>query len=106
MSQLLITPRRTSFLYNSLKLDGITELLQIVNKEPRYFSQLFSTCRIKYKKSFLKYLKYCVDQEFMTKTKVSKSGAHERYHARMAIGRFYIYYHISDKGRTFLEMVQ
>ena len=107
VQQLIIKPTRgSSFLDSSLRLDGITDILNIVSEEPRYFTQVMNESRIKFKKSFLKYLKYCVEQGFMTKSQVSKSGAHERYHVLMSKGRFFTFYQITDKGRTFLEMVK
>ena len=107
MSQTLVKQgRRPSFLDTSLRLDGITELLQIINMEPRKFSDLCKVSKIKFKKSFMKYLRYCVDQGFMTKTRVSRSGAHERFHALMSKGRFYTFYHITAKGRLFLEITK
>ena len=107
VQQLIMRHRRgPSFLDSSLRLNGITDLLQIVDKEPINFSALYKVTRIKFRSSYLKYLKYCVEQGFMTKTQVSKSGAHERYHALMSKGRFFTFYQITDKGRTFLELIQ
>ena len=106
-SQILVRPvRKPSFLDTSLRIDGIIDLLKITDKGAINFTRLCNSSQIKFKKSFLKYLRYCVDQGFMTKTQVSKAGAHKRYHALMSKSRFYTYYHITNKGKTFLELVE
>jgi len=97
--------RRPSFLDSSLRLDGITELLTLLSRESKYFSQLRMESRIKFKKSFLKYLRYCVKQEFLTTSKVPIKQISERYRGIAYVNGYYTFHHITEKGRLFLEMV-
>ena len=93
--------RRPSFLHSSLRLDGITELLNIVSDGPIHFPALCLKSRIQFKKSFLKLLKYCNDQEFMYK---SHSSTHPSNGRNAKKDYTFVYYHITKKGREFLRM--
>ncbi len=59
--------RKKSFLGSSLRLDGIIDLVELVSNHSLYFSEMQKKSRIIYKKSFLNYLRYCVERGFMTK---------------------------------------
>jgi len=91
--------RRTSFLDTSLRLDGITVILNAVCEEPVTYSRLLMLSHIKFKKSFIKYLKYCKDQGFVLATPgINRTkGRGENHHV--------VYHIITAKGRNFLELV-
>lgn len=92
--------RRPSFLDKSLRLNGITAILDSVIEQPEYFSRVFILSNIKFKKSFLKYLNYCKTQGFVIGT---PGISHGRSRAE---NQHVVYYSITQKGRDFLEMLQ
>jgi len=98
--QIVINRRNPSFLDSSLRLNGITAILESLRKGELTFTQLFMDSNIKFKKSFLKYSNYCKDKQFIT----SKRGI-SRIPNRWE-GRTVVYYSITDKGRGFLEMIE
>ena len=63
--ELIIKHRKMSFLSASLALSGITEILEILTKKPVHTNKIFSESRTSFKNSFLKYLKFCKDKEFV-----------------------------------------
>jgi len=99
MKTILVT-RHKSFLDSSLRLDGITAILQATSGELSYYSQIFIKSNIKFKKSFIKYLKFCKDRNLVTSTPGinSRVTRGENHHV--------VFYTITEKGRNFLEMVQ
>jgi len=99
------TMRHKSFLHNSLRLDGITKLLHIVSTNPMYFSELFINSKIKFKASFLKYLRYCVENDFITKFPVSKKNLPDRYCGLKQTSQHYMFYKTTDKGKEFLNLL-
>lgn len=92
--------RHRSFLDSSLKIDGITAILKATSGELSYYSQVFIKSNIKFKKSFIKYLKFCTDREFVTAT----PGINET--PSRGENRPVVFYTITEKGRNFLEMAQ
>jgi len=100
LNQIVINRRRPSFLHSSLRIDGITAILESLRKGELTFTQLYMDSNIKFKKSFLKYSKYCKDKQFVTsKRGISKTP--NRWE-----GRTVVYYSITEKGREFLEMLK
>jgi len=92
--------RHRSFLDTSLKLDGITAILKATSGELSYYSQVFIKSNIKFKKSFIKYLKFCTDREFVISTPgINKSAGRGE-------NKPVVFYTITEKGRNFLEMVE
>ncbi len=104
MKLVQVNRRRPSFLDTSLRLDGIIELVTL-SKDSMYFSEIRMASRIKFKKSFLKYLRFCVEKNFIEKTIVSYKDLPDRYRGRKPSGPNYIFYTITDSGRTFLELI-
>jgi len=96
--------RRPSFLDSSLRLNGIIELVTLA-KNSMYFSELRLTSRIKFKKSFLKYLRFCVEKNFIEKTIVSYKDLPDRYRGRKPSATNYTFYKITKSGRLFLEII-
>ena len=98
--------RGKSFLDASLKIDGIIDVLRLTAKKPIRFTVLRDKSRIKMQLSFLKYLNYCMDQEFMTKKESNKTvrlfGYEHHYNKRV----YHTHYSITAKGRKFLELVK
>jgi len=91
--------RHKSFLDSSLRLDGITAILNATNQELRYYSQIFIESNIKYKKSFIKYLKFCTTKGLVT----SYPGRNQR--VTRGENQHVVYYVITEKGKQFLELV-
>ena len=67
---------------------SILKLLYQVRGNPLTFSNLYSKSKIKMKKSFLNYLRLCVDYNFIKKEPVGPN----------------VIYSITDKGRTMLNL--
>ena len=94
-----------------LSLTTITKMLENV-KTPRTFCDLNKISTPIYKKSFLKYLDYCVSKDLVSKRMVSYSDYHEtishsKFHNHNhSIEPYRPLYLLSDKGRDFLEMIQ
>lgn len=91
--------RHKSFLDSSLKIDGITAILQATSGELSYYTQVFIKSNIKFKKSFIKYLKYCTDRNFV----VSTPGINSR--VTRGENHKVVYYTITEKGKLFLEII-
>lgn len=98
--QIIINRRRPSFLDSSLRLNGISAILESLYDGELTFTQLFIDSNIKFKKSFLKYLHYCEDKQFITR-KMGVSKIPNRWE-----GRPVKYSTITHKGREFLEMIK
>ena len=100
-----ITRRKTSFLDSSLKIAGIIDILSQLKSEAMYNNQLFRNCDIKYKPSFGKYLNYCAANGFVCSYQVPIRGNHvSKFEKQIRMCKYYKYYKLTDKGRTFLEM--
>ncbi|MCH8833296.1 MAG: hypothetical protein IIA81_03285 [Thaumarchaeota archaeon] len=67
---------------------SILKLLYQVRGNPLTFSNLYSKSKIRMKKSFLNYLRLCVDYNFVKKEPVGPN----------------VIYSITDKGRTMLNL--
>jgi len=67
---------------------SILKLLYQVRGNPLTFSNLYSKSKIRMKKSFLNYLRLCVDYNFIKKEPVGPN----------------VIYSITDKGRTMLNL--
>jgi predicted transcriptional regulator len=83
--------RKPSILDGSLTISGIQHILGMCTTPVRY-GTLDMHRKIAYKKSFFKYLHYCVEKGFLEK---SGDG-----------GINGMTYHITHSGRQFLELVQ
>lgn len=94
--QLVKTVRKRSFLDSSLRFDGIIDILNCT-KEPMRFSPLVMKSRIKFKKSFLKYLRYCIEKKLVINRKVYGKRIYKPIES---------WFVITEKGRLFLEMVE
>jgi len=71
--------------YSTLSL---LKLLYQIRGNPLTFSELYSKSKIRMKKSFLNYLRLCVDYNFIKKEPVGPN----------------VIYSITDKGRTMLNL--
>jgi len=96
--------RRPSFLDTSLRLDGIIEIVTL-STQSMYFSEFRLASKIKFKKSFLKYLRYCVEKNFVNKSQIHYKDLPDRYRGRKLAAKFYTFYLITAKGQKFLELV-
>lgn len=106
MTALVVVPkRRLSFLDTSLRLDGITEIVTLC-KGSKYFTELRMASQIKFKKSFLKYVRYCVDQGFISKFEVSYKNLPDRYIGLKLSASHYTFYQTTSRGKQFLELTQ
>lgn len=95
MSEIIVKRRKPSILV-APTVSGIVNLLECAT-HPRRFSQLNQECDIVFKKSFIFYLKYCVDKSLIINdikysTKRSKLGKS--------------WFVTSERGRIFLELVK
>lgn len=71
--------------YNTLSL---IKLLYQLRKNTMTFSELYSKSKIRMKKSFLNYLHFCIDYNFVIKNNIKSNSI----------------YSITDKGITMLEL--
>lgn len=98
--------RKPSFLDSSLKIDGIIEIMELVRKEPLYFHEMVKKSKIKFKKSFMKYLRYCFEKGFVRKRKkfiiLELTGYGKTYDQ----GHHAVFYSTTQKGKKFLELVK
>lgn len=78
------------------KLTGIVDLLECC-KYPVRFSKLRMASKIKFKLSFIAYLKFCVEKSLIINTKTP---------GKKITGTRESWFVISPKGRLFLEMMQ
>jgi len=69
---------------------SIIKILYPLSKEQNCFSDLFKNSKIRLKRSFLRYLNFCIE-----------IGMIEKISEKRGINRFYS---ITEKGRLFLEM--
>ena len=99
-TQIVIKRRRRSFLRSSPAIDGVAAILKSLRRGEITFSQLFIDSNIKFKKSFLKYLNYCKDKQYVTK-KPGFSKTPNRWE-----GRPVMYYSITERGWRFLEVIK
>lgn len=100
--------RRPSFLHTSLRLDGVTHLIEVISDEPLTSTRFFLSSQIKFKSAFLKYVKYCVDSGFITKyysklyTTIQVTTEIYEKHPK----KYHVMYKITDLGRHWLEITQ
>lgn len=98
--------RRSSFLDSSLRIAGIVDIVELVSKKPLYFSELKKSSKIKFKQSFLKYLRFCYEKGFLKKKEgyiIKESHGEFRTYEQ---GHEIVYYSITSKGKRFLELVK
>tara|TARA_Y100000590_G_scaffold454710_1_gene601966 strand:+ start:72 stop:398 length:327 start_codon:yes stop_codon:yes gene_type:complete len=67
---------------------SLLKLLYQLNTSPMTFSDLYSKSKIRMKRSFLNYLHFCVDYQFIKKERVGSNKI----------------YTITDKGKVMLEL--
>jgi len=96
--------RRISFLAVSLALEGITEILEILTKKPAHSNQIFQESRIEFKNAFLKYLKFCKDKEFVYWVEQGLIIPNGRGLTKKP--KLLMVYHLTQKGKLFLELVK
>ena len=92
--------RHKSFLDSSLRLDGITAILNTVDGELLFYTEIYHKSNIRFKKSFIKYLNYCKEKGFI----IGTPGINQR--ASRGQNQKVVYYTITEKGLKFLELVQ
>ena len=102
--ELIIKHRKMSFLSASLALSGITEILEILTKKPVHTNKIFSESRTSFKNSFLKYLKFCKDKEFVYCVEQGLIIPNGRGFTKKP--KLLMVYHITGKGTQFLELVR
>jgi len=100
----IIKHRRMSFLSASLALAGITEILEILTKKPAHTNKIFQESRISFKNAFLKYLKFCKDKEFVYCVEQGLIIPNGRGFTKKP--KLLMVYHITGKGKQFLELVK
>jgi len=91
--------RNYSFARQGLGLNGVQDILSCVG-EGRRFSQIYKISKIHFKKSFIKYLKFCVDKKLVRHWTVYGTKGKNIYKPLES------WYVITDKGRLFLEMLE
>jgi len=100
--------RAGSFLDTSLRINGITHLIELISLGPLTTSKFFNANQIRYKSSFLKYCRYCVDNGFMTKYYVklytTTPVSTELYEQHPK--KYHVMYRITDLGRHWLEITK
>lgn len=88
--------RKKSILRENYSISGIQDILNCTF-EPRRYKTLQLKSKIYFKKTFLRYLKYCIQKELVINNKVYGEKIHR------PIQSWFI---ISEKGRKFLEMIE
>lgn len=101
--KLMIKHRRSGILHNSLGLNGIAEILNILIQKPIHFSQICRVSKIKFRNAVLKYLNFCKEKGLVESNEEllllpNGRGVSKKVH-------YYTVYTVSDKGRIFLELV-
>lgn len=98
--------RGKSFLDKSMRLNGVVEILQLTRKKPISFTDMRDTSKIKFKKSLLKYMRFCVEKKLVRKKEGMQwkkiTGWGHKYDRRV----HNINYFITARGRKFLELVK
>ena len=103
MEQVAIVRRKPSFLYSSLKIAGIEDILSIVAKEPRSKPELIRLSKILMKNSILKYIEYCEKKGLISSHVVSQNTSNSNKTRTKKTWKNESY-SITDKGKSFLEM--
>ena len=85
--------RGKSFLDTSLKIVGIEHILELTMK-PISYSRIWERSQIKYKKSFLNYLNYCIEKRLVNRTHINDNDI-----TRGAV------YKTSHDGKRFLQII-
>ena len=91
----LLSPKRVRTILIGPKISGILDILSHT-QEPIRFEKLRWRSRIKYKKSYIKYLKFCVDKKLIIHWKESvkhKAGCNESW------------FLIADEGRCLVRLL-
>jgi len=99
-----VTLRRPSFLDTALKIDGVLDVLECVKMEPINYTRLIKTSKISHKQSFLKYLRYTLENKFVEKYGMSVKKLDGRWKSTLNPRGYYRFYKITDLGRTWMEM--
>jgi len=102
---------KNSLLDNSPRLSGIVQILKNA-REPLRYSELYTNSQIRFKQSFLKYLKFCsqkqlIERKLVTKSEYYETLSHSKHFKNIrSTEPFRPLYKISQKGRQFLELIQ
>jgi len=94
-------PRRTSFLYTGIKIEGILEILTIIENKPTWFSQVCRESKIRFRPAVLKYLNYCKEKGLIHGNNKMMKLANGRGFDTKA--KYYMVYSITIKGSMVLE---
>lgn len=86
--------RGSSFLDSSLRLEGICHII-LLTLETKSYTNLWKHSQIKYKGSFLKYLRYCLEKGYVERHTIPP---------RRKRGQEKIDYTATLKGRLFLNI--
>jgi len=101
---MVIKHRSTSFLDTSPALDGITEILTILTIQPIHFSQICRVSKIRLRSAVLRYLNICKEKEFVigieTSLKIRDGRGISRQLKPITV------YHVTEKGKLFMELVK
>jgi len=101
---MVIKHRSTSFLDTSPALDGITEILTILTIQPIHFSQICRVSRMRFRNAVLRYLNYCKEKEFVVGIDTSLKLRDGRGISRQF--KSVMVYHVTEKGKLFMELVK
>jgi len=96
--------RQSSFLDTSARIEGIIEILKILEKKPMYYRQIFRVTRIRLSTSVLRYLNYCKEKGFVTGVEQLMKIPNGRGFSTKA--KYFTIYSVSEKGKLFLELVK
>lgn len=96
--------RQHSFLDGSRRIDGIIEILTVIQKEPTWFSRMCKSSRIKSRASNLEYLRYCKDRGLVYgEEKLLKIPNGRGYSKKV---KYFTVYSITIKGQMVLEWLK
>lgn len=98
------TLRQRSFLDSSLKMDGILEILSIIQKKPMWFSEMCRASRIKFRNANVKYLKYCKDKGLVCGVDTLLKIPNGRGYSKKE--KSFVVYSITIKGSMILEWLK
>lgn len=96
--------RGKSFLRTSPSVVGIVEILELLEKNPMYYRQIFRVTKIRFAPALLKYLGYCKEKGFVTSEEQLMKIPNGRGYNNKA--KHFTVYSVTKKGMLFLELVK
>ena len=96
--------RGPSFLDSGIKLNGITIILESA-KKPVHHTELQEASNIKFKQSFQRYLRWCLDKKFLSVMSFSTRYGKHKYGDRKVNG-YYRVYQLTKRGAYLLGLLQ